>query len=234
MNSGRSHLWVVALGVLGAVAVVGVLLWALGGDSSKVTALGTTLLGSALVGTVLVVFERGLAARSEAVERELSLLPAPEPATDPATDDGARLTTGPGPKEGLVVSQTTPPKRRHYAVEYEGWVRDRSRIDAFQERGYASMPMREYFQFFTATVPGMDVLIAEQSPDVTAGSFRRALADLAVDQVKEAIAQGDAPRPDDPTKAIELRPDPEEATRRARRNGGDEYREGEVIAEFEM
>lgn len=139
----------------------------------------------------------------------------------------------------MTASEHDPPSSvsrqatRRFTVEYDKWMRDNSRIDAYQVR-LRTFADGDYFQFFTAVVPGMDVVIAERLSDVTAGGFRRALADVAVEQIKEAISQDAAPRPDDPTKAIELLPDPHEAIQRARRSDGTEYAEGEVIAEFEM
>ncbi len=125
------------------------------------------------------------------------------------------------------------PSPRHFTVEYGGWQRDNSRIDVFQAR-FRVLADGEYFQFFTAGVPGIDVMAAERIEGVTLGTFRRAFADLAIDEIRQAIASGDAPRSDDPTMAIELRPDPEQARRLARTASGLDYAEGDVIAEFDM
>jgi hypothetical protein len=121
----------------------------------------------------------------------------------------------------------------NYKVEFDGWKRDSSRVDASQARlrVYAD---GNYFQFFIATVAGIDAVSAERSPGVTRAGFRRAITDLAVEIIKAAIVAGDAPRLDNRLAAIELFPRADEAVRRATQVGGLDYQEGDVVTQFSL
>lgn len=89
MTFGR-RLWPASAILLAFVLVLGIVLFLAGGDSSKWAALGTTLIGSAVVGAVLIALERGLAARSVEIERKVSLAAAPEPARDTEGSEARR------------------------------------------------------------------------------------------------------------------------------------------------
>jgi hypothetical protein len=212
--------------VLAIVVTAGAVLWVFGNDSSKTSALGTTLMGSGVVGAVLVFVERALSARTEAVEKTVGLGPAPPPITDTSSPEP---DAGP-PAEG--ERHERPEGERHFAVRYMGWDRDTSRIDAYLVR-LRVLKNSDYFQFFTAIIPGFDVVLAEESGTPTMRQFRRAFTDVAVEQIRQRIERGEAPL-NDPNRAIELQPDPDEARRQAGSADDIEYAEGEIVAEFDL
>ena len=113
-------------------------------------------------------------------------------------------------------------------------MRDRSRIDADQLRLIAWAD-DHYFQFFTAIVPGIASRVSVHSAaanGVTLAQFHRGIGDLAVRLIRQKISSGEAPRDDDPTLALELFPDVDEAVRVGRDLADQDHVEGEVIGEW--
>jgi len=228
LTKQNRQLWHYAVLGLALVLALGLCLFLLGDDGSKAAALGTTLVGSVVVGSVLIVFERGLAARTEAVVRTVSLAAAPTPARDVPEPTPSRPVSEASEERDLDVK-----RRRHFTVDYGGWTRDARRVDAFQLR-LRVLVDGEYFQFFTIVIPGNDVTATVQSRGVTLSRFRRALIDVALALIIESIRQGEAPRADDPSLAIELRPSTDQARRLAIRMVDADYTEGDTVADFEL
>lgn len=144
--------------------------------------------------------------------------PAPE-----ASASGAREEHEPATSPGQ------PP--RQFKAVVDKWMRDTSRIDADQLR-LRVLCDDDYFQFFTVIVPGTDLrtsIHGASADGVTLPQMHRAIGELAVEQVRQKIIDGDAPRSDDPTIAIELFPDVGQAVRRASSQSDEDHTPGETI-----
>lgn len=221
----RAQRYVVG-GLIGLVVVVGFILWLVADDETKQADLGAGLL-------LLLAFERVLSAQTQEVDRKVSLAAAPEPARD---DRASAEVVEDEPHEAEGDRQAHPASpTRHFTVEVDTWMLDRSRIDAEQLRliVYAD---DQYFQFFTAIVPGAAFRVSIHSAaanGVTLAKFRRGIGELAVRQIRQTIANGEAPRDDDPTLAIALFPNVEEAVRIGRGLVDEDHAEGEIIGEWD-
>lgn len=215
----RSSATVVGLSFAVVVAIVtGTIAWASASDGSKQAELGAGLVSSGVFGVLLLLFERALSAETEAVGRKVSLAASPTPAVDTASAEPAPT---PSDEEGASEEGA-------FRVEVDGWMRDGSRIDAEQLRLRVYRDGR-YFQFFTAIVPGSAFRVGlHGTRDITLPQFRRAIAEAAVEQIREKIALGEAPLPD-PTKAIEIFPDIDTAVERGAHLPSAEVVEGDVI-----
>ncbi len=102
-----------------------------------------------------------------------------------------------------------------YVVEIDTWMRDTSRVDAWQMR-LRVWRDGTYYQFFTVVVPGIDLAAEVSNRDQEFQTrFWRWLGKLAVDPIRQACESGQAPLPD-PNTAIELRGDVRRAVANAR------------------
>jgi hypothetical protein len=135
-------------GLLALVAVpviVGMVLWGTSSDGTKQENLGAALISGVIVGVALYlaaqVFTKGEEHRQSEELRATALMTA-APA-EPAQDFDAP------PSEPFLSHSTVA----NYTVEYEGSIRDTSRIDAQQIR-LRVFKDGEYFQFVTVPVPG--------------------------------------------------------------------------------
>jgi hypothetical protein len=182
----------VLLVILVAVPVIaGLTLWIPSSDGTKQESLGSALISGVVVGLALYVVARVFASGAE--ERQSEELGA---AALRSTFDGGT------PQDNELVHAARAPEPG-YSVEYEGSIRDTTRIDAQQVR-LRVFRGSEYFQFVTVPVPGP--------------SFRRQVgleSGLEVNQVwwavghaagpfiESAIARGDIPL-DTPSNAYEV------------------------------
>jgi len=102
-----------------------------------------------------------------------------------------------------------------YVIELDTWMRDQSRVDAWQVR-LRVWRNGQYFQFFTVVVPGIDLATDVSNKDQDFQKrFWQWLAVDAVDAIKQAILANRAPLPN-PDNAIELRGDVRKAVSQAR------------------
>lgn len=228
----------VAGGAIVAMVASGGVLWVVSSNGTKQADLGAGLVSTGLFGLLLLAFERVLSEQTEEVDRKVSLSAAPEPARDnrgaPRADpEEAEPDPGKGGRKAREpLTQPQPPRR--FRVEVDQWMRDRSRIDADQLRLIAWAD-DHYFQFFTAIVPGIAFRVSVHSAaatGVTLAQFHRGIGDLAVRLIRQKISSGEAPRDDDPTLALELFPDVDEAVRVGRGLPDQDHVEGEVIGEW--
>jgi hypothetical protein len=130
---------------VGVPVVIGLVLWGTSSDGTKQENLGAALISGVIVGVALYlaaqVFTKGEEQRqSEELRATALMTPAP---AEPAQDLNAPTT-----EPFLSHSAATD-----YTVEYEGSIRDTSRIDAQQIR-LRVFKDGEYFQFVTVPVPG--------------------------------------------------------------------------------
>lgn len=214
--------------VVAALLVVvgtGIGLFVLGSSSSKISDLGTTLIGSALVGAVLVLLEQALAGRADQSERKIIAFGAAATATD--------LVEEPVVPVEAAAKTVSVPGPNLYAVYYTGWQRDTDRVDVFSAR-LRVLRNGDYFQFFTASVPGLDFTLAVEALKAGPGAVQKAVVDEAIGHIRGMIERREAPRSDDPTKAIEVRPDLSAVLRRARDSPQAAYDEESLVAEFDV
>lgn len=230
MRSLRNRPFVVVCsGLIGVALVAGGVLWARADSQTKAVDLGAGLVSAGVFGVLLVLFERALSLQASRIERTVELGAAPPPPLD--TSPPPRGTEPPPAEERSIDGERVSP-HTIFTVEREGWIRDSSRIDADQVR-LRVFADGEYFQFFIGVVAGIDFRPAIHGPtNITLAQFRRAFTELTVEQIRQVISIGDAPR-SDPTEAIELFPDAEEAARRARHIQDRDYEEGEVVGRWE-
>lgn len=220
--------------VIAVAVVVGAGLWVGADNGTKQSELGAGLVSTGLFGLLLLMFERVLSEQTREVERKVSLAAAPEPTID--VQAGAGGASGES-EEGMSERAEGEVRRRsQFKAEVGGWRRDTGRIDADQLRLVVYRD-DDYFQFFTAIVPGIAFRVGlhgRSADGVTLAQFRRAIAELAVTQIRQAIATGLAPRDGQRTTAIELFPDVDEAIRLARHQDDEEPRADEVITVWEQ
>ena len=215
----------IVVAALFLVVGTGIGLFVLGSSSSKISDLGTTLIGSALVGAVLVLLEQALAGRADQSERKIIAFGAAATATDSVIEPVVPVE--------VVAETVSVSGSNHYAVYYTGWQRDPDRVDVFSAR-LRVLRNSQYFQFFTASVPGLDFALAVEALKAGPGAVQRAVVDEAVGHIRGMIERGEAPRSDDPTKAIEVRPELNAVLRRARDSPQAVYDEESLTAEFEV
>jgi hypothetical protein len=105
-----------------------------------------------------------------------------------------------------------------YTIEIDTWIRDPSRIDAYELR-LRVWRDGEYFQFFKVVVAGIDLAtkVSNRDPDYQT-RFWHWLAALALPDIERAILERRAPRPN-PIDAIEVRSDLKKAAHNAKSAG---------------
>lgn len=242
-------------GGIALLVLVGAGLWVEADSGTKQAELGGGLVSTGMFGLLLLLFEQVLSAQTREVDRKVSLAAAPEPSVDQSSEAARRAAPddvdGMAPEPSTAHSSeadvpatpgatdTEPPQDgasppRHFRAKVREWMRDTSRIDADQLPVVVECDDR-YFQFFTAIVPGAAfrrAIHGSGSDGITLAQLRRATADLAVGEIRQSIGTGQAPRADDPSKAIELFPNVEQAVRRSRNQRDEEHTEGEIVAEW--
>lgn len=228
----RRHLRAAALGafLLGGL-VITLVIWVPAKQGSKAAELGSSLLSGVVVGIALLLAEqvfsrsadeRRLEADANAANR---MTANAEPVRDvQAPSSDAQAVRGPS-------QPSTTGTLHRYSVEYEGSMRDASRIDAQQLR-LRVFRDGHYFQFITVPVPGPSLRGSlGLMRNTTLGQLWRAIAMAAGPRIEEAGRRGDIPLPD-PTTAFEVYPDIEEAAKTAPKQT--EVKEDEVVYTFEL
>lgn len=218
--------------VVSVLLLAGAILWVTGSDGTKQAELGAGLVSTGVFGLLILLIERALYEQTVEVDRKASLAAVPQPAKDTAID-APDTSEPPSRREEEPVTSVSPPRHR-FKVMVDTWMRDSSRIDADQLR-LRVLRDGEYFQFFTAVVPGTELRTAIHgagADGITLAQLRRAIGDLAVELVRQTIIDGNAPRLDDRTIAIELFPDVHHAVGLARYRRDQDHEHGDVIAEW--
>lgn len=182
------------------------LVWLPATDGSKESDLGSALLGGVVVGLALLTAER-LFSRSAADRERLAAIDSASqgvPNVAPAKDEDPRSRD----------SNRVPEAGHRYEVEYEGSMRDMSRIDAQQLR-LRVFRDGEYFQFVIIPIAGPALRgVLGPLSDTALSQFWRAVAVEAGPLINAAVLRGDIPLPD-PTQGFEVYPDLEAAGRAA-------------------
>jgi hypothetical protein len=247
---------VAILAALVLVAVVsGMALWMKASDGTKQADMGAAIVSTGLFGFLLLLVEQGLARQTADVGRRVNLGARPTPAKDveegvldqrvPASRADEPMAGEPDaqpnvertPDSGTDVSTSAKSRQNspgRFTAVVDKWMRDSSRIDADQLR-IRVLHDDKYFQFFTAIVPGTEFRVGVhgiEAAGVTFPQFQRAIGELAVEQIKQAVADGTAPRDGDQTVALELFPDVQTAVRIARGLEDKELVNGEVIGSW--
>lgn len=218
------------IGAAAAVALLaGLAMWIGADDGTKQADLGAGLVSSGLFGLLVLVLDHTLSRGARELDRKLSLAATASPAHDDPDPSVAPEVDAliPRPSEAAPLAST-------FEAWSDGWQRDTGRIDADQLR-IRVLRDSKYFQFFTAVIPGGDFRRHTRAPQVNGvgyGQFQRAIAQRAVEQIRQRITDGEAPSPGDPTTAIELFPDCEAAAREARGLDNAEIVAGERIAQW--
>jgi hypothetical protein len=214
--SRRNVLAIFGFGLVLILAGAGFALWQGASDGEKQAELGSSMLGGAIVGVALLVVER---LWTQTTEQNEVLI-------------GRRASAAPsaGKQDEEEVTQTPEADAAEpFAVVYEGWIRDTSRIDAWQAR-LRVFRSDEYFQFVTAVASGPDLVLLRAEEATSPGRFRRAFAEAAVPSIRDAVTRGEIPL-EDPTRAYEVFPDVRAAMRHAAASV-DEISQDEVVARF--
>jgi hypothetical protein len=198
--------------------VVGLMTYLRASDGTKQADAGAGLLATGVFGLLLLLFEQAISLQAREIRETVAVSAAPPPAMDESP---------PG-----IVRRPDRTQVNRYKVQYDGWQRDTSRVDASQVRLRLLNEDDSYFQFFTGIVPGIDTrLTLGSARNMSTAQFRRAVTGLAVELIREAIANGLTPL-DDPTIAVEVFPNAEEAARHASQLEDREYGDGEIVAEL--
>jgi hypothetical protein len=210
-----------------ALVVVGVTFYAHASNGSKQAEIGVAFISAAGIGAIVAYFGNNIErAQRRGFQDVVQKGPAAPPVHDtdaPRTQAPAGVAEGTGAAFGTHVATATgetlpassAPHARSYEVRYEGHQLDTSRVDAEQTRLRVFADDGTYFQFFSAIMSGIEANAALNAPGVTRGRFRRAVAEVAGENIREEIRSGRAPLPD-PTTAITVFPDPRLVLRRAR------------------
>jgi hypothetical protein len=213
-------------------------LYAFASSGEKQADLGGALVSAAVIGVLVVYFERSFRRETTEIRRDTTNIQdavdksaAPQPAVDveaPEPQAADREAVVADEAEG--VTPTSGPQK--YTVQYLGWQFDSSRVDAQQARLRVLRENGTYFQFFTAIMSGIAIRTALGfASGITAAQFRRAVAVMGSEQARAAIRARRAPL-DDPTIAIELFPKVDEVIRRSPLEEDREFDEGETFTEI--
>jgi hypothetical protein len=234
----RPMVRVACFSALGVAACVGVAFYVTASNGTKQADFGTALMSAAVIGVLVVFFERSLRRETTQIRRDTSHLQdaveksaAPPPEVDVPPPDVLPVDLSTGVERGVreTASGASLSARQQYKVQYDGWQRDSRRIDAYQARLRVLREDGIYFQFFSAVMSGIAIRTGLGTENgLTAATFRNAVADVGSELARQAISERRAPL-DEPTVAIEVFPDPEQVMQRATVARPTEYGEGEVF-----
>ncbi len=226
------HLGRVVVGLLLLVVLgVSLALWIPSRAGSKHADLGSALLSGVVVGVVVLLVEVSFTRDANRRDVDRSLATTGPPATDDGLPTEASVPAAAEPIAAEAVVRPRVEGAGRFRVEYEGTIRDTSRIDANEVRLRVFSGDDDYFQFVTVIVPGPELRAAlGVEPHTTVGQLWRSIATEACRKIEDAIRTREIPK-DDPQNAfeiimIDLRP----AVRKARY--AQEISAGDTVCEF--